>query len=94
MLFRSNLSTAAFRDGAYNTLNWNDTRTDTDFNNTKEKNTFTFGLGYRGNTFYADLAYKYDYYKSDFYAFDNVDLPATKVTNSRNQLLLTLGAKF
>lgn len=89
-----NLSTAAFSDKAYKTLNWNDTRTDTDFNNTKDKNTFTFGLGYRGNTFYADLAYKYDYYKSDFYAFDNVDLPATKVTNSRNQLLLTLGAKF
>ena len=54
----------------------------------------TFGLGYRGNVVYADLAYKYDMYKSDFYAFDDIDLPATKVDNNRHQLLLTLGARF
>ena len=58
------------------------------------KNTVTFGLGYRGSVVYADLAYKYDMYKSDFYAFDDIDLPATKVDNSRNQLVFTLGARF
>ena len=89
-----NYSTAAYKDNAYRSLDWNDTRTDTDYNNTKAKNTFTFGLGYRGTTFYADVAYKYDNYKSDFYAFDNIDLKAAKVNNSRNQILFTLGAKF
>ena len=64
------------------------------FNNIKDKNTLTFGLGYRGNVVYADLAYKYDVYQSDFYAFDDIDLPATKVDNSRNQLVFTLGARF
>ena len=89
-----NYSTAAFKDGAFKSLNWNDTRTDTEYNNSKERNTFTFGIGYRGSVVYADLAYKYDMYKSDFYAFDDLDLSATKVDNERHQLLLTVGARF
>ena len=87
-----NYTSAAFTDDAYNALALY--RTNTDFNNTKAKNTFTFGLGYRGNVVYADLAYKYAAYKSDFYAFDEVKLPVTKVDNNRQQLLLTLGARF
>lgn len=96
-----NYSTAAFHDYAYNPLSLYGTSTD--FNNTQSKNTFTFGLGYRGSVIYADLAYKYDMYKSDFCAFDSnynfstgeTDLlPAAQVDNSRHQLLLTLGARF
>jgi long-subunit fatty acid transport protein len=68
--------------------------TSTQFCNTKAKHTVTVGLGYRGSVVYADLAYKYDIYKSDFYAFDDIDLSATKVDNTRHQLLFTLGAKF
>ena len=87
-----NYSSALFKDDAYNALA--SYRTNTEFNNIKERNTFTLGVGYRGNVVYADLAYKYDMYKSDFYAFDDVQLPATKVDNERHQLLFTLGAKF
>ena len=87
-----NYSSALFADDAYNALA--SYRTNTEFNNIKDRNTFTFGLGYRGNVVYADLAYKYDMYKSDFYAFDDVELPATKVDNERHQLMFTLGAKF
>lgn len=87
-----NYTSAMFRDDAYGALA--SYRTSTDFNNIKAKNTFTFGLGYRGDVVYADLAYKYDMYKSDFYAFDDVDLPATKVDNERHQLMFTLGARF
>jgi hypothetical protein len=87
-----NYTSAAFTDDAYSALSTY--RTSTDFNNTKDKNTFTFGLGYRGDVVYADLAYKCDMYKSDFYAFDDIDLPATKVDNDRHQLLFTLGARF
>ena len=96
-----NYSTAAFQDYAYNPLSLYGTSTD--FNNIQSKNTFTFGLGYRGSVIYADLAYKYDMYKSDFCAFDSnynfstgeTDLlPAAQVDNSRHQLLLTLGARF
>ena len=87
-----NYTSAVFTDDAYSALTTY--RTSTDFNNIKDKNTFTFGLGYRGDVIYADLAYKYDLYKSDFYAFDDIDLPATKVDNERHQLLFTLGVRF
>lgn len=89
-----NFRSAAFKDSAYKMLNPNDTRTDTEYHNTQAVNTATFGLGYRGSVIYADLAYKYDMYKSDFYAFDDVDLKATKVDHNRHQLLFTLGARF
>lgn len=87
-----NFTSATFTDDAYSALA--PYRTSTDFNNIKNRNTFTFGLGYRGDVVYADLAYKYDMYKSDFYAFDDIDLPATKVDNERHQLLLTMGVRF
>lgn len=87
-----NYTSAVFTDDAYNALA--SYRTSTDFNNIKDKNTLTFGLGYRGSVVYADLAYKYDAYKSDFYAFDDIDLPATKVDNNRHQVVFTLGARF
>ena len=87
-----NYTSAAFNDDAYSPLT--SYRTSTDFNNIKSKNTFTCGLGYRGSVVYADLAYKLDMYNSDFYAFDDLALPTTKVDNSRHQLLLTLGARF
>lgn len=87
-----NYTSAAFADDAYSALA--SYRTSTDFNNIQAKNTFTCGLGYRGSVVYADLAYKYDAYKSDFYAFDDIDLPATKVDNNRHQVVFTLGARF
>ena len=87
-----NYTSAAFDESAYSSLT--SYRTSTDFNNVKAKNTFTFGIGYRGSLIYADLAYKLDMYKSDFYAFDDISLPATQVDNSRHQLLFTLGARF
>lgn len=89
-----NYTTAAFEKSTFKYLYWNDVRTDTDFNNSKERNTFTFGLGYRSSIIYADLAYKYDMYKSNFYAFDDSRLQATKVDNLRHQLLFTIGARF
>lgn len=70
------------------------TRTTAAYMNPKCRQAVTCGLGYRGRSFYADVAYKYDFYKSDFYMFDDETLPATKVTNERHQLLLTLGVHF
>lgn len=89
-----NFSTAAFSNNAYKKLADNSVRTDTEYNNTKALNNFTLGMGYRGRTFYADLAYQYSMYKSDFYAFDNLDITATNINNDRHQLLMTLGVRF
>ena len=80
--------------------------TDTDFSNKMSQNVFTLGIGYRGSMFYADLAYKFSAYKEDFYPFFNefqdtksgewalVTPQATKVTNTRSQVLMTLGLRF
>ena len=89
-----NYSTSAYKETAYKALDYNDMRADTEYRNSFGHHTATVGLGYRWNYFYADLAYKYDTNKSDFYAFSAEDLKATKVTDDRHQLLLTLGVKF
>lgn len=94
-----NFSSSVFKESAKKKLWENDMRTDTEYFNDFGRNTVTVGLGYRGNRFYADLAYKYDMYKSDFYAFSDEELvddylTATKVNNKRHQLLMTLGVHF
>lgn len=89
-----NYSTAAFYGDSWKPLPYNSVNTDTDFANTKGVSNYTLGFGYRGQIFYADLAYKYNNYKEDFYAFEHVDLAATKVTNNNHQISLTLGMRF
>ena len=89
-----NYSSAPFRVSAYKALDYNDMRTDVDYTNTFERNTVTVGLGYSGNVFFADLAYKYDTYKSEFYAFSADALKPVKTDNNRHQVLLTMGVRF
>lgn len=95
-----NYSSAAYKDDAIKALPYNSINTDTDFTNHKSMNTFTVGVGYRASSFYADVAYKYNMYKSDFFPFYNeidnsiVTPQATKLDNSRSQVMLTLGVRF
>lgn len=105
-----NYSSAAFKefgkpDGAFKDLPQNSIQTDTDFANSKSTSNYTLGIGYRGSMFYADLAYKFTTYKEDFYPFVNGGVndlgesvalapEATKVTNTRSQVLFTVGLRF
>lgn len=100
-----NYSSAAFRKSAYKWLYPNDTRTDAEYENSLERNNVSLGLGYRFGHFYTDLAYQYSVRDGEFYPFDSGYsgtypytndglLPATKVKNERNNVLLTLGYKF
>lgn len=100
-----NYSSAVFNSDAYKDLVINSIQTDTDFANTKAMSNYTLGIGYRGSMFYADLAYKFSTYKEDFYPFINgyvnqdnefvIGSPeATKVTNTRSQVLFTVGMRF
>lgn len=111
-----NFSSALYAKDALNDLSTYSMNTDTDFSNNQSVNTVTLGLGYRWSSFYMDLAYKFQTYKSDFYPFMNEmtdDAPqddymvtsvdqsvalvtpeATKVKNTRSQVLLTLGFRF
>lgn len=89
-----NFSSQAFKKTAYKALAWNDMHTDVEYNNKYSQNTVTVGLGYAGRIFYADLAYKYNIYKSDFYPFSDQDLMPARLTNERHQALMTLGVHF
>lgn len=92
-----NFSTASISESARKEIpnsGLNSIRTDTEFSNTKAIHNITLGMGYKGSWFYADLAYQYNMYKSDFYPFNMENLAATTVSNDRQQLLLTLGFRF
>ncbi len=84
--------------------------TGTDYMNLKAANIFSFGMGYRGKNFYADVAYKYRHQKGDFYAFDDSyqtakvpeaqfitesrELKPVDVNLDRHNVTFTLGYKF
>ncbi|WP_455587489.1 OmpP1/FadL family transporter [Bacteroides sp.] len=99
-----NYISSAFKENAIKAIPDNSIMTDTGFSNPKSRSNYTLGIGYRGDLFYADLAYQFSAYKEDFYPFYNdfgptnalvtVTPQATKVTNTRSQVLLTLGIRF
>ncbi len=77
--------------------------TSTDYTNWKSTNRITAGVGINYLNWNIDVAYQYSQQDGDFYPFmSNAKLapslannaPATKVSNKRNQLLLTVGYKF
>lgn len=62
-------------------------------------NRYTCGIGYRGKSFYADLAYQYQAQSGtlySFYASNNGTnaLPGHKVKMDRSQVMLTLGVRL
>ena len=109
-----NYVTSAFKDGSaryipnVETLQdkyiwFDETRTDPEYHNIKARNTITLGLGYSGRVVYADVAYKYDFYKSDFFMFDDyindginiIDRNnSALVDHNRHQVLFTVGCRF
>ena len=95
-----NYSSSAFKDDAIKALHSFSINTDTDYTNLKSLSNYTLGIGYRGSAFYADLAYKYSVQKGDFYPFDSSasglkdPLAAAKLTDTRSQVILTLGMRF
>lgn len=89
-----NYISSPFKSDAYRTIQYDSPFTETDFTNWKDTNRFTFGLGYRFNGGYVDVAYQYTAQEGDFYAFDDVDLKPTKIENNKGHLLCTLGFRF
>jgi len=90
-----NYSSAGYDKGGYQDLSQNTMQTNTDFTNRYAQNTFTMGVGMKlTNNLYMDLAYKYTTQDGDFYAFDDAKLNLTKLNETRNSFLCTLGYKF
>ncbi len=89
-----NFVSSPFKKDAFRTIGYDGAYTETDYTNWGNINRFTLGLGYRYKGGYVDLAWQYQAQKGDFYAFDNVGLPPTKVDANRSQLMATLGFRF
>lgn len=89
-----NYVSAPMKGDSYRIIAADSPFTETDFTNWKATNRITFGFGYRYKMGYIDFAYQYSAQKGDFYAFDDVDLKPTEISNNRSQFLCTLGFKF
>ena len=71
-----------------------DYATSTAYMNPGAINRITVGMGTNFGNFYADIAYMFQQQKADFYAFDNIDLPATSIKLNRSKVMITLGYRF
>ncbi len=76
-----------------------DYSTSTDYMKLSDVNIVTFGVGYKYNRFYLDLAYKFRAQSGDFYAFDTngmngYSIEPVNVNLNRHQVVLGLGFKF
>ena len=92
-----------YKDGTLNSYGTYYSST-TDYTNWKDTHRVTAGVGYALKNWSIDLAYQYSQTNGDFYPFmsyiddsdaqyDNV-CDAVKVSNKRNQLIMTIGYKF
>jgi opacity protein-like surface antigen len=86
--------TAPLYNDTFKNLPVNGIRTDTEFSNSKAANNYTLGFGYRNRNLYVDMAYLYNNYKEDFYAFNYIGLPSTEVISNNHKIMLTLGVRF
>ncbi len=92
-----NYSTAPFRKNAYKEmLNMPVTSASTEYNNRYSKEAVTIGGGYKGKTFYFDVAYVYDTQEADFYPyFDPYKVnPAAEMEYSNHTITATFGMRF
>ena len=96
MRFGYNYISSAFKEGAWKYISPSSATTATDYTNTKDTNLFTVGLGYKGEGFYFDAAYQCLMQDTDFYTYKDpeISLPATKVSNFQNKVVLTFGMRF
>lgn len=56
-------------------------------------NTYTFGVGFREDDYFIDLAYAFSQYKQNHYAYYSIENPAN-ITTDTHYLLLTIGFRY
>lgn len=88
--------TSALMDSknAFKFMESSSARTDTEYSNLLDRYSIACGIGYHRNHFYADMAYQYMNYKSEFYAFDNINLKPMDLSTKKHQVLLSIGFRF
>jgi hypothetical protein len=92
-----NYITSPFARDAYKDMyNASVAETSTDYMNRYEKNIVTCGFGFRGKSFYFDVAYMMEAQKADFYPFYDTEYanPAAKVDCINHTAMATVGMRF
>ena len=92
-----NYISAPFKTDAYKDLmNASVVETSTEYMNRYEKDVLTCGLGYHGEIFYFDMAYKLEMQKADFYPYYDAEVPnpGAQVNLFNHTALATVGMRF
>ena len=86
--------TGGYKADAWKMIPVNSVQTNTAYKNIRSTNNFTCGVGFRGDTFYADAALLYSRQSSDFYPFEERELKATTLSRNLLKGMLTVGLRF
>ena len=86
--------TGGYKSGAWKMIPINSVQTNTAYKNIIATNNYTCGIGYRGDSFYADAALLYSKQSADFYPFDDPSLASTQLNRQYIKGTFTLGFRF
>lgn len=89
-----NLVTGGYGANAWKMIPINSVQTNTAYKNIIATNNYSCGIGYRGDSFYADAALLCSRQKANFYPFDDPVLEATKLTRQYLKGMLSIGFRF
>lgn len=89
-----NYLSGGYKAEAWKMIPVNSVQTNTAYKNLRSTNNFTCGVGYRGDTFYADAALLYSLQKADFFPFDDPELEATSLSRNLLKGMVTVGLRF
>ena len=88
-----------YQSGGYGRDAWkmipvNSVQTNTAYANLRSTASYTCGIGYRGDAFYADAALLCSVQRADFFAFDDPHLQGTSLQRNLVKGLMTVGMRF
>lgn len=92
--FGYNYQTGGYKADAKKMIPINSVQTNTAYKNVRSKSNYTLGVGFRGDTFYADAALLYSHQKADFFPFDDPELEATSLNRNLLKGMVTVGLRF
>ena len=89
-----NLITGGYGANAWKMIPITSVQTNTAYKNILSTSNYSCGIGYRGDSFYADAALLYSSQSANFYPFDDVELEATKLNRQYLKGMFTIGFRF
>lgn len=89
-----NYTITGYEADAWKMIPVNSVQTNTAYANLRSVSNYSCGIGYRGDTFYADAALLYNCQKADFYPFEDVNLKSVSLSRNMIKGMVTLGLRF